>query len=77
MSDVRFYSRSSIRFAAVIVLTAHFANMSYWQYRPFPGQSAASGIYSFNLADAQRNVTSSDDPFANDEGDACRQYFSN
>ncbi len=77
MSDVRFYSRSSIRSHAVIALKAHFANMSYWLCSLRRGQNSASGIYSFNLADASEHVTSSDDPFASEEGKTCRNMFSN
>lgn len=54
MSDVRFIPVAAFVSPVVIVLKAHFANMSYWQYRPLSGKSAASGIDSFNLADAQR-----------------------
>ncbi len=77
MSDVRFYSRSSFVSPVVIVLTAHFANMSYWLAGLRRGQNSASGIYSFNLAVRSEHVTPSDDPFASEEGNAVVNMFSN
>ncbi len=73
MSDVRFYSRSSIVSPVVIVLKAHFATCRTGCAGLRRGQNSASGIYSFNLQMRSEHVTSSDDPFANDEGNACRQ----
>ncbi len=77
MSDVRFYSRSIFVSPVVIVLTAHFANMSYWSTGLCPGKSAASGIDSFNLAMRSEHVTSSDDPFASEEGQSVVNIFNN
>lgn len=75
MSDVRFYSRSSIRFARCDCIEGTLCEHVVLAVQAFVRAKAQQAEFTHLIWQMRsEHVTSSDDPFANDEGDACRQY---
>ncbi|MCX0504375.1 SWIM zinc finger family protein, partial [Escherichia coli] len=75
MSDVRFYSRSSIRFARCDCIEGTLCEHVVLAVQAFVQAKAQQAEFTHLIWQMRsEHVTSSDDPFANDEGDACRQY---
>ncbi|WP_249922821.1 SWIM zinc finger family protein, partial [Escherichia coli] len=71
MSDVRFYSRSSIRFARCDCLCEHVV-LAVQAFVEAKTQQAEFTHLIWQMR--SEHVTSSDDPFASEEGKTCRQY---
>ncbi len=75
MSDVRFYSRSSIRFARCDCIEGTLCEHVALAVQAFVEAKTQQAEFTHLIWQMRsEHVTSSDDPFANDEGDACRQY---
>ncbi|QMB00981.1 SWIM zinc finger family protein [Escherichia fergusonii] len=75
MSDVRFYSRSSIRFARCDCIEGTLCEHVVLAVQAFVEAKAQQAEFTHLIWQMRsEHVTSSDDPFANDEGNACRQY---
>ncbi|CTW52223.1 SWIM zinc finger family protein [Escherichia coli] len=75
MSDVRFYSRSSIRFARCDCIEGTLCEHVVLAVQAFVQAKAQQAELTHLIWQMRsEHVTSSNDPFANDEGNACRQY---
>lgn len=75
MSDVRFYSRSSIRFARCDCIEGTLCEHVVLAVQAFVEAKTQQAEFTHLIWQMRsEHVTSSDDPFANDEGNACRQY---
>ncbi|MEC9495504.1 MULTISPECIES: SWIM zinc finger family protein [Escherichia] len=75
MSDVRFYSRSSIRFARCDCIAGTLCEHVALAVQAFAEAKAQQAEFTHLIWQMRsEHVTSSDDPFASDEGKTCRQY---
>ncbi len=75
MSDVRFYSRSSIRFARCDCIEGTLCEHVVLAVQAFVEAKAQQAEFNHLIWQMRsEHVTSSDDPFASEEGNACRQY---
>lgn len=75
MSDVRFYSRSSIRFARCDCIDGTLCEHVVLAVQAFVEAKAQQAEFNHLIWQMRsEHVTSSDDPFASEEGNACRQY---
>ena len=75
MSDVRFYSRSSIRFARCDCIEGTLCEHVVLAVQAFVEAKAQQAEFTHLIWQMRsEHVTSSDDPFASEEGNACRQY---
>ncbi|EGI35923.1 YehQ protein product [Escherichia coli TA271] len=75
MSDVRFYSRSSIRFARCDCIEGTLCEHVVLAVQAFVEAKAQQAEFNHLIWQMRsEHVTSSDDPFASEEGQTCRQY---
>lgn len=75
MSDVRFYSRSSIRFARCDCIEGTLCEHVVLAVQAFVEAKTQQAEFTHLIWQMRsEHVTSSDDPFASEEGNACRQY---
>ena len=75
MSDVRFYSRSSIRFARCDCIEGTLCEHVVLAVQAFVQAKAQQAELTHLIWQMRsEHVTSSDDPFASEEGQTCRQY---
>ncbi|RSK68645.1 SWIM zinc finger family protein [Escherichia fergusonii] len=75
MSDVRFYSRSSIRFARCDCIEGMLCEHVVLAVQAFVEAKNQQAEFTHLIWQMHsEHVTSSDDPFSSDEGKACRQY---
>ncbi|EHJ4139786.1 hypothetical protein J1C17_002066 [Escherichia fergusonii] len=75
MSDVRFYSHSSIRFARCDCIEGTLCEHVALAVQAFVEAKTQQAEFTHLIWQMRsEHVTSSDDPFASDEGKACRQY---
>lgn len=75
MSDVRFYSRSSIRFARCDCIDGTLCEHVVLAVQAFVEAKTQQAEFNHLIWQMRsEHVTSSDDPFASEEGNACRQY---
>ncbi|EEV5544738.1 TPA: hypothetical protein J4P89_003391 [Escherichia coli] len=75
MSDVRFYSRSSIRFARCDCIEGTLCEHVVLAVQAFVQAKTQQAEFTHLIWQMRsEHVTSSDDPFASEEGNACRQY---
>ncbi|ELA5588187.1 hypothetical protein RGF05_003243 [Escherichia coli] len=75
MSDVRFYSRSSIRFARCDCIEGTLCEHVVLAVQAFVQAKAQQAELTHLIWQMRsEHVTSSDDPFASEEGKTCRQY---
>ncbi|MBY7301965.1 SWIM zinc finger family protein [Escherichia marmotae] len=75
MSDVRFYSRSSIRFARCDCIEGTLCEHVVLAVQAFVQAKAQQAEFSHLLWQMRsEQIASNDDPFASDEGKACRKY---
>ncbi|MCC8283696.1 SWIM zinc finger family protein [Escherichia fergusonii] len=75
MSDVRFYSRSSIRFARCDCIEGTLCEHVALAVQAFVEAKNQQAEFTHLIWQMHsEHVTSSDDPFSSDEGKACRQY---
>ena len=75
MSDVRFYSRSSIRFARCDCIEGTLCEHVVLAVQAFVEAKTQQAEFTHLIWQMRsEHVTSSDDPFASEEGKTCRQY---
>lgn len=75
MSDVRFYSRSSIRFARCDCIEGTLCEHVVLVVQAFVEAKTQQAEFTHLIWQMRsEHVTSSDDPFASEEGKTCRQY---
>ncbi|WP_105282581.1 SWIM zinc finger family protein [Escherichia sp. MOD1-EC5457] len=75
MSDVRFYSRSSIRFARCDCIEGTLCEHVVLAVQAFAQAKTQQAEFTHLIWQMRsEHVASNDDPFASDEGKACRQY---
>ncbi|MBY7217390.1 SWIM zinc finger family protein [Escherichia marmotae] len=75
MSDVRFYSRSSIRFAHCDCIEGTLCEHVVLAVQAFAQAKTQQAEFTHLIWQMRsEHVASNDDPFASDEGKACRQY---
>lgn len=75
MSDMRFYSRSSIRFARCDCIESTLCEHVVLAVQAFVQAKAQQAELTHLIWQMRsEHVTSSDDPFASEEGKTCRQY---
>ncbi len=76
MSDVRFYSRSSIRFARCDCIEGTLCEHVVLAVQAFVEAKTQQAEFTHLIWQMRsEHVTSSDDPFASEEGQTCRQYI--
>ncbi|EFB2826228.1 SWIM zinc finger family protein [Escherichia sp. 93.0816] len=75
MSDVRFYSRSSIRFARCDCIEGTLCEHVVLAVQAFAQAKTQQAEFTHLIWQMRsEHIASNDDPFASDEGKACRQY---
>ncbi|MBS5153994.1 SWIM zinc finger family protein [Escherichia ruysiae] len=75
MSDVRFYSRSSIRFARCDCIEGTLCEHVVLAVQAFAQAKTQQAEFTHLIWQMRsEHVASNDDPFASDEGKTCRQY---
>ncbi|EQV91307.1 hypothetical protein G893_02648 [Escherichia coli KOEGE 71 (186a)] len=75
MSDVRFYSRSSIRFARCDCIEGTLCEHVVLAVQAFTQAKTQQAEFTHLIWQMRsEHIASNDDPFASDEGKACRQY---
>ena len=75
MSDVRFYSRSSIRFARCDCIEGTLCEHVVLAVQAFVEAKTQQAEFTHLIWQMRsEHVTPSDDPFASEEGNTCRQY---